>query len=213
MPETETELLAKIDREVVGNALAHERPRLDDALFNLEFYKGDFSRFPVRAPGGAYDPQRYPRHSLLMQRVVNVLAAHLYRSGPARALRAPAGLPPGPHEAAGAWLDRVYRRNAADALWQEGDRMGAVFQVAAFQVGATADPGRPVRIQLWDASQFCVWEDPDDPARPRAVATIDVYDGRRRLRLYTPEARRTYLTGGGGPGRTAGGTAFRLARE
>ena len=59
------------------------------------------------------------------------------------------------------------RRNAADALWQEADRMAAVSEVAAFQVGATADPGRPVRIQLWDASQFCVWEDPDDPARMR----------------------------------------------
>lgn len=205
--------LRRIDSEIVTNGLRNERKRIDESLYNLEFYKGDFSRFPVRVPGGAYDAQRYPRYSLVMQRVVNVLAAHLYRVGPARALRAPAGLPRGPHEAAAAWLDRVYRRNAMDALWQEADRLTAVSEVAAFQVGATRDPGRPVRIQLWDASQFCVWEDPDDPARPRAVATLDRYDGRRRLRLYTPEVRRTYLTEALGPGQTAGGTAYRLARE
>ncbi len=213
MAEIDPKLLVKIDGEITNNGLGNERPRLDDALFNLEFYRGDFRRFPVRPPGGAYDAQRYPRYSLVMQRVVNVLAANLYRVGPSRALKAPAGLPRRPHEAAGEWLNRVYRRNAADALWQEADRMAAVSEVAAFQVSATPDPGRPIRIQLWDASQFCVWEDPDDPARPLAVATLDKYDEQRRLRLYTAELRRTYLTGRLGPGDTAGGTAFRFAGE
>lgn len=209
------ELLGKIDDEIVRHGLKNERQRLDDALFNLEFYKGDFSRFPVRAPGtaSAYDAGRYPRYSLVMQRVVNVLSSSLYRAGPVRTLQAPAGVGPRPYEAASAWLEGVYRRNRVNSLWQEADRLATVSEVAAFQVLPSADPKKPLRIQLWDASQLCVWCDPEDPTAAAAVATLDVQDEQRRLRLYTPEVIRTYKTARLGPGQTSAGTAYRLVSE
>jgi hypothetical protein len=38
-----------LEREILAG-LPNARKRLDDALYNLEFYNGDFSRFPVRRP-------------------------------------------------------------------------------------------------------------------------------------------------------------------
>lgn len=208
------DILKKIDDEITSNGLRHERDRLDDALFNLEFYKGDFTRFPPRMQGGtSYDSGRYPRCSLIMQRVVDTLTANLYAEGPARRLVPPAGAKEGPHVAATAWLDACYRRNRVDSMWQQADAYGVVSQAAAFQASASPDPAWPVRIQLWDASQFCVWWEPDDPCVPVAVATIDVFDEQRRLRLYTPEVIRTYMSEQLGPTQTRGGRDYRFRAE
>ena len=208
------DVLAKIDAEITKNGLQHERARLDDALFNLEFYEGDFTRFPPRIRGGAsYDAGRFPRCSLVMQRVVDTLSKNLYAQGPQRRLAAPAGLPTRAYLAATAWLEACYAANRVDAIWQRADAFGAVSEAAAFQVSAQADPKQPVKIRLWDASQFCVWMDPDDPTVPVAVATLDLYDERRRLRLYTAEAIRTYMSQQLQPGQTAGGRDFKFQGE
>jgi hypothetical protein len=205
--------LGQIHREIVEGSLRNERARLDDALYNLEFYRGDFSRFPVRPPGQQPDPARYPRYTPFLQRVVWALCQHLYARGPARRLQAPAGMPAGPYDAASRWLEGVYRRNCADAIWQEADRLTAVSGVAAIQVAAGPDPARPIRLRLWDASQFVVWEDPDEPTRPVAVGSIDLFDRRRRLTLYTPDVKRVYVTQKLGPDDAAGGTAYRQVSE
>ncbi|MBV8611290.1 MAG: hypothetical protein JO034_28000, partial [Singulisphaera sp.] len=76
--------LRDIHREIVEGNLRNERARLDDALYNLEFYRGDFSRFPVRPSGQQQDPTRYPRYTPFLQRVVCTLCQHLYARGPAR---------------------------------------------------------------------------------------------------------------------------------
>ena len=208
------DILSKIEAEIVQANLQHERRRLDDALFNLEFYHGDFTRFPPRQSGGtSYDSGRYPRGSLIFQRVADTLSANLYAEGPTRKLSPKEGDPARPYEGATAWLERCYQANLVDALWQQADTLGAVSDVAAFQVSASPDPERPVRVRLWDASQFCVWTDPEDPTAPLAVATIDVYNQQRRLRLYLPEIIRTYLSDVLGPNQTAGGRDFKFRGE
>jgi hypothetical protein len=205
--------LRQIHREIVEGNLRNERARLDEALYNLEFYRGDFSRFPVRPPGQQQDPTRYPRYTPFLQRVVWALCQHLYARGPARRLRAPAGMPAAPYDAASRWLEGVYRRNCADAIWQEADRLTVVSGVAAIQVAAGPDPARPIRLRLWDASQFVVWEDPDEPTRPVAVGTIDLFDRRRRLTLYTDAVKRVYVTQKLGPDDAAGGMAYQQISE
>ena len=188
-------LLQKVDREITEFGLRSHRDRLMAAQSNLAFYQGDFARAPVRDRGNAsYDSGRFPRHSLIMQRIVDVLTQTLYAEGPIRKLVAPEGAPAGPYEAVTKWLNACYARNRVDSLWQHADVLGVISQAAMFQVGAQEDPEWPVRIQLWDASQFCVWSSQDDPCRPEIVAILDIFNGRNRIRLYSDEWIRTYYS-------------------
>jgi hypothetical protein len=189
-----------IKDEIVGG-LQCERTRLDDAMFNLEFYEGDFSRFPPRSPGQAYDSRRYFRNVPIMQRIVNVLTDHLYASGPVRVIA--------DQPEATEWLENIYRRNTIDALWQAAEQMSGVTSLAAFQVEASEDPFCPLAICLWDGSQLCVWTHPDQPLEPLAVATIDLYDYQRRVRLWTETEMTTYVTEKWNPGIGNAATAYR----
>lgn len=201
--------LMEIEAEI-AQGLAHERQRLDEAMFNLEFYRADFERFPPRAPSKDYDAMRYSRTAPIMQKIVKTLTANLYAVGPQRFLKAPVGVAQRPYQAATVWLDQIYRSNAMNAFWQEADRLATATDWAAFQVSATADPAKPVRISLWDASELVVWTDPDDPLAVIAVATLDVYGTQRRLRLYTPQEVSTWLTKEWNPTTPNGATTYQL---
>ena len=196
-------LLSKIDREIVQFGLRSELGRLNAAQANLCFYEGDFKNAPTRDRGNsAYDAARYPRHSLIMQRIVDVLSNTLYAEGPARRLVSPStkkvlgsldGEGDREYEAATDWLNACYKRNRIDAMWQHADLLAVVSECAAFQVGVTDDPDWPVEVELWDAGQFCVWFEGRKPLKPAAVAVLDVMDGRSRVRLYSSSSIRTYL--------------------
>ena len=183
-----------------------ERKRLDDAGKCLAFYHGDFTRYPPAV--AVRENYRKPRnrYSLVMQRVVNVLTQNLYREGPRRLM------PDFPE--ASAWLERIYKVNAVDALMQRADAMTLVGDVACVQAVPTADPAKPIDLRLWDASQFVVWLDPEDQRRPWAVAVLDAWDERRRLTLWTEETIDTFLTDKASEGaevKTSGATAYRHA--
>ncbi len=193
--------IESIHKEILAG-LPNDRARLDDALFNLEYYRGDFSRFPTRPAG---DDKRYERTSLFMQRAVNVLSKLLYKSGPKRTLTG--------HDAATLWLEGVYARNAADALLRQADRYTYISDVAAVQVEpAEGDADCAVHLHLWSAESFLVWPLPGEPARAGAVAVIDRDDCRRRLRLWTADEVRYYQTDKWEEGKTktAGATAYKL---
>ena len=172
MPITES-MIRDINDEVLAS-FPNDKVRLDEAGKCLEFYNGDFHRYPVRTSNDDYEPNRFPRYSLVMQRVVNTLTGNLYKDGPKRALP--------DYKPAQDWLNNVYRRNCVDAVFQRADQMSMISDVAAFQVTPNADPNslKPVKIQLWDASQFCVWMDPEDPTCPVSVAVIDMFNNQRR---------------------------------
>jgi hypothetical protein len=208
-------LIAKVDREITKGGLRSQVARLECARANLAFYKGDFQEAPVRPKGNtAYDSARYPRHSMIMQRIVKILTKNLYAEGPVRKLVAPQGEIGGQEEESGkprqkrgldttgdraydaatAWLHECYKRNRMDSKWQRADILSTVSDVAAFQVTAWPDPEWPVRITLLDASQFCVWPEPEQPLVPALVAVLDVVDDRRRLRLYSDESILVYMT-------------------
>jgi hypothetical protein len=188
--------LARIEAEV-RDGLPNEQGRIDGALRNLAFSKGDFSLAPVRPPSGMYSGKRFPRHSMLMGRVARVLSANLYRKGPTRTLP--------DHPKATEWLESLYRKHLVDAMFQEADRLGAVSDVAMFQASGTDDPDCPVKIQLWDSSCFNVWAHPDDPTKPVAVAVIDRYDNQKRIRLWTLDEVQTWLSEKLKDGQTTGG--------
>jgi len=191
----------QIEREILAG-LPNELGRLEDALFNLEFYQGDFSRWSVREEGQTSDSNRYQRNSQFMRRVVLKATDLLYRKGPIRKLP--------DHPEASEWLDHCYKLNGVDAILQEADRLTHVSDVAAIQVEPTEDPDCPIKLRLWDASCFIVWCASDDPCVPVAVATRDKVDAQRRLRLWTHVDVRTYLTDRYDEiTKTAGATAYK----
>jgi hypothetical protein len=186
----------------VESGLGNERARLDCALFNREFYEGNFARFPNRTSGEQWGQgdSRYRRTVPVMQRIVGILTEHLYKEAPTRAIEG--------DEEATALLTRIYEANFVDAMWQEADALSVVSQVAAFQAVGGSDPDSPVDLHLWSADQLIVWEDDERPTRAQAVATIDAFDERRRLRLWTKETVTEFVTEKLRPDQTSGGTAY-----
>lgn len=188
-------LVLKVHREITQGGLKSQSARLESARANLDFYEGSFDAAPSRAKGNtSYDASRYPRNSLIMQRIVNVLTMNLYAEGPVRKLVAPEGEDDSSYEAATKWLNDCYSRNDIDACWQEADKLSIISEVAAFQVSAWPDEEWPIHIDLLDASQFCVWMNRDLPLVPELVGVLDIVDGRRRIRLYSDETIRVYMT-------------------
>lgn len=175
-----------------------EAKRLDLARRAYDFYRGDFERYSPRPRTGIYQSARYQRTSLIMRRIVEALTKHLYARGPARSLP--------DDEAASRWLNAQYTREGVDGRLQEADRLACVGDVCAVQVCATDDPDRPIEFHLWPAHQFICWESEADGCAIECVATIDFYDQRRRLKLWTVDSYREFRTNKGDG--TTGGTAF-----
>ena len=143
------QLINKVHKEIVNGGLRSQVARLECSRANLAFYKGDFLEAPVRPKGNtAYDSARYPRHSILMQRIIKILCKNLYAEGPIRKLSPPdrpAPLDPsrltldsvvpqqedGPYDRATAWLNECYKRNRMDSKWQRADILSTVSEVAA----------------------------------------------------------------------------------
>lgn len=194
--------LNDIDRSIRDGLPRVEKERIDRAAKALEFYKADFTRYPTRQPNSSKEARRYERTAPVMQRIVNTLTGTLYKDGPKRTLSE--------HEEASEWLGNIYRRNVVDALFQQADRLSGVSDVAMFQAVQSRDPRCPVRIRLFDASQFSVWLDPEDQTTPVAVAVRDLYNGQKRIRLWNDEVVWTYLTDAVDYRNTSGGTAYKL---
>jgi hypothetical protein len=179
-------LFREIEKEVQAG-LPNSSKRLCDARMNLCYYKGNFEEYEGDViPYNRKTDDRSDRFSLCFNKIVNTLTAHLYKNPPARTVEN--------NPEATKFLQQVYKDNAMFALWHEADRLSMVTDVCAFQVGTTNDIKHPIRISLWDASQFTVFVDPDDPTKPYAVVTIDCYDNQRRLTVWTKETKTVYLT-------------------
>ena len=190
-------LFKRVDEEIRSRGLKDHASRIASAQANLSFYEGKFDLSPARDRGNtAYDSSRYPRYSLIMQRIVNVLSMNLYARPPGRTFVAPEEDPgkKTAYDAATQWLNQCYKSNRMEAKWQRADALSIISSVAAFQVALTDNPALPVMIKLWDAGQFNVWFNRDDPCIPEIVAVTDSIGDRDRIRLYSDEKIVTYLT-------------------
>jgi hypothetical protein len=198
--------LRKIVAEIL-DALPNENDRRDRARVALEYYDCEWKLHPPRPPAERWDADRIDRCVPFVQAVVDKLSEPLYKRGPARSIVG--------HEAAGAWLADVYAKLHVNATIREADRLSMLGDVCAVQVTGDDDPACPVRLQLWDASSFAVWTDPDDPCRAVAVVTIDQYDGVKRARLWTDAGLWTFVTEQSGTGNnaTSGGRTYRYVSD
>lgn len=158
-----------------------EESRLKDARTNLDYYRGEFSRYWSR-PRNA--PTPIQRTTLFTKFVVDYIC-NLYSDVP---LRSVVGSPE-----ATAWLQQVYSYTKLFAKWQQAERLSCLSQASAFQVSGTEDPRKPLKITLWSADSFVTYTDPDDPTEPRAVVTVDCYQGRKRWQVWEPDRYRVFL--------------------
>lgn len=178
--------LDRIERAIC-DGLPAERERILCAQKNRVFFDGhNASEIPSRQAEDRLDYDMRPKHvSFLTRKVVRSLTSRTYAPGPTRSLG---------DEAATQWLERVYQDTGANALWHDADREATLQGVCGFQVAATGDPKRPIRIHLWTAEELAVWCPDDDALTPQAVCTITQDGAETSYTLYTAAGVRRYRT-------------------
>ncbi len=196
--ESTTTTLARCEAEVLAG-LANERGRLYSARVCSDYYALENAKhLPRREAESSADYYDRPKKIIpFARRVVQVLSKHLYSPGPTRQIKG--------DKTATDWLNQVYADCLINALWQRANRLSLQGGAAAFQVAASGDPKRPIKLTLWGADEFAVW--PDAASPPEFVCTIDAYDNQRTYTLWSADEYRVYKTKkfGGPDANTAGG--------
>lgn len=176
----------KVISEVRGG-LTNERPGIECAYANLDFYNGDNEQYIEIREGEDQKSfeQRRRRTMQLTTMVIDVLCRHLYNPGPTRKLQ---------NATANAWFEDIARKLDVNALWQEADKLAILNDYCAFQMFTDEDPEKPVKVHLWGREELCVWTDEDDPTKPKIVCTIDRIDAQTRYRIWDAEQYCTLQT-------------------
>ncbi len=190
--------IADLENEIRAG-LPNESRRVAEAQRNMDYYNLENERYiPMREAESPYDYRNRPKRALpLVREVIGILADHLYNPGPGRRVEG--------SDLATEWLERVYADNHVDSLFQAADAFSTLNDVVAFQVAATGDPARPIRLHLFGAEEFAVWTSVDDPSKPWAVCTISRFDARTRYQVWDQYQYRTYYTKQWDPLMTSGG--------
>jgi hypothetical protein len=190
-----------IEREIIAG-LPNEQERRAQNLRNIDYYQMRGAKLiPRRDAETDQDYKIRPKRSLpFTRRVIDVLCSKLYCPGPNRSIV--------DQDVASEWLDEAYTQNLINSLWQRADRMSTLNGMAAFQVSATGDRSRPIKIQLWTGRHEVVpFEHPDVANEIAAVVTIDHIDNRTRYTWWTEDFYRVYQTDKLLHGQTSGGRA------
>lgn len=196
-PRPEAPDFSKVATEI-RNGLKHEKPRLENAWVNRQWFEGNFEPF-LEAMGREHDLRPETVRVLnWYRRIVRICTKYLYRPAPKRTVQG--------NEEATAYLAQIYNASGIDGLLIKANAYALVGGCCAVQVElnepvddeetqATLDMLRPaVSHRIWPADQFVVWVTADRPETPWAVGVIDYFDERRRLRVWTSERLVTYQT-------------------
>lgn len=196
-----------LHKEILAG-LPNEQDRRTECLRSMAYYElRGTELIPMRDAESATDYAMRPKRSLpFCHRVIRVLTSKTYSPGPGRAIQ--------DDNAASEWLEEVYEDNLINSLWQRADRMATLNGMSAFQIAATGDPAKPIKVHLW-----CGWHEvipfemPDRANEVAAVVTIDCVDNMTRFTFWTDDWYRTYETDKLLPGQTANGRTSRLTGE
>lgn len=169
-------------QEIVEEGFQGDQIRLTTAGICRDFYDGNF--IPYLSEWLGNDRARDPavRFSLIMRRTVDVLSTHLYRNGPTREIYG--------HPEATALLNTIYKANNFDSVMQMADRTTYINDVAAIEFLPNAGPDAmtvPVKMRIWDSSEFIPIFSSDDALEPWAVATLSTFGQTRVSRVFTAE--------------------------
>lgn len=211
-PDRPTDAAVKAFRDDLDRAiragLPNEQARRAECLRSMDYYElRGIQHIPMRDAESATDFLARPKRSLpFAHRVIRVLTSKTYSPGPGRTIQDDA--------TASEWLEDVYEDNLINSLWQRADRMATLNGMAAFQVAATGDPGRPIKVQLW-----CGWHEvipfelPGKANEVAAVVTIDSVDNMTRYTYWTADFYREYETDKLQDGQTANGRTAKFLGE
>lgn len=197
----------RLHQEILAG-LKNEQDRREENLRSMQYYNLQGHRLIPRRDAESDETYRdRPKRSIpLTRRVVSVLCSKLYAPGPSRSIHG--------QDAATKWLEQVYQDNLINSLWQQADRMATLNGIAAFQVGATGDPDKPISYQLWSGwHEVIPYELPGHANQIAAVVTIDCVDNITRYTLWTSDWYRVYETDKLKPWQTAGGRLTRQVAE
>jgi hypothetical protein len=189
----------------VRDGLKNEQDRRTECLRNVDYYNlRGIKLLPRRDAESQADFLNRPKRSLpFVPRVIRTLTSKMYNPGPGRKID--------DDDAATEWLEAVYRDNLINSLWQRADRMAHLNGMCAFQVAATGDADKPIKLQLWSGwHEVIPFELPGKANEIAAVVTIDSVDNLTRYTYWTDEFYRTYETDKLKPYQTAGGRAARF---
>lgn len=176
-------------KKLAESGFQDDQHRLQAAGMCRDCYDGNFFPYISAWIGADKGREIATRYSMIMRRTVDVLSMHLYRKGPKRYI---VGNP-----VATQILNRIYKANDFDSLMQLADRTTYITDVAAIEFLPNEGPDAasvPVKMRLWDASEFVPVFAPDDALTPIAVATMATAGKERMLRVFTPETISKYVT-------------------
>lgn len=166
-----------------------DQHRLQAAGMCRDCYDGNFYPHISQWIGSDKGREISARFSMIMRRTVDVLSMHLYRKGPVRYIAN--------NPVATQVLNRIYKANDFDSLMQLADRTTYITDVAAIEFlpneGVDA-ASVPVKMRLWDASEFVPVFSPEEPIIPIAVATMGTAGKKRMLRVFTANTISKYVS-------------------
>jgi len=169
-------------KEIVGEGFQSDQIRLTSSGVCRDCYDGNFMPYLTTWIGSDRSREQAIRFSMIMRRTVDVLSTHLYRKGPKREI---SGNP-----IATQMLSDIYRANNFDSLMQLADRTTYITTVAALEFLPNNGPDAykiPVKMRLWDASEFVPIFRSEDPLEPWCVATLSNFGDTKVARVFTAE--------------------------
>jgi hypothetical protein len=182
--DTEEEL-----RQLAETGFQDDQHRLKASGVCRDCYDGNFYPYISSWIGADKAREIACRYSMIMRRTVDVLSMHLYRKGPKRYIA--------DNPLATKILNRIYKANDFDSLMQLADRTTYVTDVAAIEFVPNDGPDAarvPVKMRLWDASEFVPVFSSVDAMQPIAIATMSTQGKQRTTRIFTPEFVTKYAT-------------------
>lgn len=176
-------------RKLVEEGFSQDVRRLTNYGISKDCYNGNFESYLADWTQNDASREHAARFSLIMRRTVDVLSTHLYRKGPKREI---VGYPE-----VTAILERIYSANNFDTMMQMADRTTFITDSAAIEFVPNDGPDAmtvPVKIRLWDASEFVPIFSSEDPLEPICVATLSTFGNRKVARVFTADSISRYST-------------------
>lgn len=168
--------------EIIETGFASDQTRLTMAGVCRDCYDGNFMPYIAEWIGSDRARDIAVRYSMIMRRTVDVLSTHLYRKGPIREI---AG-----HPEATALLNSIYKANNFDSVMQLADRITYINDVAAIEfLPNTGDDALqiPVKMRVWDSSEFVPFFTSEDAMEPWAVTTLSNFGDSQVARFFSAE--------------------------
>lgn len=169
-------------REIITSGFPADQTRLVLAGVCRDCYDGNFIPYISEWIGNDRARDIAVRYSKIMRRTVDVLTTHLYRKGPIREIYG--------HPEATALLSTIYKASNFDSIMQLADRITHINDAAAIEFVPNTGTDAvtiPVKMRVWDSSEFVPFFTSDNAMEPWAVATLSNFGDNRMARYFSAE--------------------------